>query len=90
MQAVLALPVALAALFGTGFLANEWSHGAMSEAVGLGHHHVLDYGGYHCAGHGDAEHGAHHAAHMHGNASRPHQGCAGMHAGNDAGGMPGA
>jgi len=45
------LPLALAAVFGGGFLVNEWSQGTMAEAMGLGHHHALDPGPGHCAQH---------------------------------------
>lgn len=71
------VPLAIAMAFGGMFVANEWSHGAMSEIMGVGHHHALDYGGYHCAGHNDTLHGQHHQAHMHGNQSMPHGGCPG-------------
>lgn len=57
----LVLPLAVAATFGGGFLMNEWSHGGMAEAMGLGHHHMLDYGGVHCLPPDD---GARLAAHM--------------------------
>ncbi|HLE97782.1 MAG TPA: hypothetical protein VI997_10465 [Candidatus Thermoplasmatota archaeon] len=40
MTMPLAVPIALTVLFGSGFLVNEWSHGALSEAMGLGHHHM--------------------------------------------------
>ena len=81
----LGTPLILALALGSGFLANEWSHGGLSEATGAGHHHLLDYGGYHCASHDDSEQGQMHMAHMHqANASMPHDGCpggTGMHGG---------
>lgn len=77
MQALLVIPMVATALAGTGFLANEWSHGGLSEAMGMGHHHMLDFAGMHCAAHGDPALGAAHMAHMHGNASMPHDGCPG-------------
>jgi len=52
----------------TGFAANEMSHGAMAEALGMGHHHMTDQGGYHCAGPSDAQ-WAQHVSHMHGNST---------------------
>lgn len=81
-----ALPalVGIALLSGGGFLLNEWTHGALSEATGLGHHHALDVGEYHCASHDDANHGADHMAHMHSRDDMPHDNCpggAGMHMG---------
>lgn len=73
-----AIPLTIALALGSGFLANEWSHGALSESVGAGHHHALDFGGYHCAAHDDEEQGAMHMAHMHeAGASMPHDGCPG-------------
>lgn len=65
----LAVPLGLVAVLGTAFAANEWTHGAMAEAAGVGHRHMLDYGGYHCVDHADAPHADHHRAHMHGNAT---------------------
>ena len=53
MAADLAVPVAIALALGGAFLANEWSHGGLAEATGLGHRHMLDHGGYHCADHDD-------------------------------------
>ena len=55
-----ALPLLIASTFGGGFLVNEWSHGALSETVGLGHHHMLDYGGYHCSAYNATAYGDHH------------------------------
>ena len=77
-----AVPVVLATAFGGAFMVNEWSHGGLSEAVGLGHHHMLDYSGVHCAAHGGDQAMAH-AAHMHGAAPVAHDACPGgaaMHA----------
>ena len=73
LDLALALPVAIACAAGAGFAVNEWSHGALAEAAGLGHHHALDAGGLHCTGGGRA--GAH-LAHMHANATG-HDGCPG-------------
>jgi hypothetical protein len=49
----------------TGFAANEMSHGGLAEGMGMGHQHMLDHGGYHCADPDDA-HWDDHVAHMHG------------------------
>ena len=90
MNASLLIPLVVAGLSGGGFVVNEWSHGEMAEAMGLGHHHMLDYDGVHCAAHNNATQGQMHAAHMHGNSSVPHDGCAGgaaMHGGAGDGGM---
>lgn len=48
MDLAFTLPIAVACIAGAGFAVNEWSHGAMAEAVGLGHHHALDHPGGHC------------------------------------------
>lgn len=90
---LLAVPLLVTGVAAGAFLMNEWSHGGVSEAMGLGHRHMLDYGGYHCAAHDDPELGAMHMAHMHGNAAMPHASCpgsAGMHSGMMAGGMMGS
>lgn len=63
----LAVPLGLAAVLGTAFAANEWTHGDVAGAMGLGHRHMLDYGGYHCVDHADVQHADHHRAHLHGN-----------------------
>lgn len=72
------IPLVLALALGSGFLANEWSHGGLSEAMGMGHNHMLDFGDYHCADHNDPQQGAMHMAHMHqADAPMPHDGCPG-------------
>lgn len=76
--------LAVAGLLALLFVVNELGHGAVAETVGLGHHHMLDYGGYHCAGH-DTPDGARHMQHMHGN--HTHAPCPGNHM---AGTMTGA
>lgn len=48
--------------------ANEASHGEVAEMMGFGHHHMADYGGYHCSGHNGSTHAGQHAEHMHGGA----------------------
>lgn len=79
MQVPLAL--GLAALLGAGFAGNEVSHGAMAEAMGLGHHHMMDYDGAHCASL-DGPMAAQHVGHMHGGDwNATHAGCGGMHHG---------
>lgn len=40
----LAVPLAVACVATGLFLVNEWSHGAVAEAAGLGHHHLLAEG----------------------------------------------
>lgn len=75
---------------GAGFMANEMTHGGMAETMGMGHHHLADYGGYHCASH-DGSEGMHHMEHMHGENFTAHSGCNGgapMH-GDRMGGMQG-
>jgi hypothetical protein len=80
----------LAGLFTAGFAMNEWSHGGMTEMMGLGHHHMSDVGGYHCAMHDDAEHVTHHMSHMHGNnRTAPHDACPGGGTMHGPGGMSG-
>ncbi len=83
MSAGMMAGLVVAGMAGAGFMANEATHGAMAEAMGLGHNHMADYGGYHCAAH-DGAHGAHHAEHMHNATSMPHGSCpggSGMHGG---------
>lgn len=63
-------------------MVNEASHGGMAEAMGLGHRHMTDVGGYHCASHA-GEHGAHHVAHMHNETRAAHDGCPGGSAMHD-------
>lgn len=70
----LLLPLAVTGMAGGGFLLNEWTHGAMAEAMGLGHHHVLDADAAHCGGHGAMASGVM-AAHAHGASDQP--GCSG-------------
>jgi len=75
MNVAIALPVLLSMAFGGAFVVNEWSHGGVSEAMGLGHHHMLDYAQMHCS---------HAAMHMDANATYldPHSRCAGSGMGN--------
>lgn len=49
MDALVAIPLTLALIAGSGFVLNEWSHGALSEMAGLGHHHLADDAAWHCA-----------------------------------------
>ncbi len=63
---------------GVGVVGNEVTHGAWSESMGLGHHHLADYGDYHCADHESQAH----MQHMHNGTVTDHahcQGGAGMH-----------
>lgn len=68
------LPLAVALVVGASAVANEWSHGAVAEAAGFGHHHMLDAGDDHACGahHANGTHApdpcAHHAdgGHHHG------------------------
>jgi hypothetical protein len=83
------LPTILAGLFMAGFAGNEATHGGFAEAMGMGHRHMLDNGGYHCVDHDDPEHGPHHMEHMHGDEPMRHEMCpggAGMHRHNGMGG----
>lgn len=68
----LVILLTLATAFGGAFAMNEWSHGGVSEAFGLGHHHLLDWGGAPC-GHHDKEHDAGHHADAHANGSAHHE-----------------
>ena len=61
----------------TGFAANEMSHGGFAESMGMGHHHMMDYGGYHCTGPEDTENWQDHVNHMHGKGAGEH--CRGGH-----------
>lgn len=68
--------LAILALAAVGTLANEGTHGGVAEGMGLGHHHMADYGGYHCASH-SGMHGSEHMAHMHGETHADHADCPG-------------
>lgn len=85
MNYAFGIPLVLSLALAGGFVANEWSHGGLSEATGAGHHHMLDYGGYHCAAHDDPAQGEMHMAHMHqADMPMPHDACPGgdsMHGG---------
>lgn len=87
MQLILAIPTGVSLVLAGGFFGNEWTHGGLSETWGLGHHHMFDYGGYHCTSHNDTVHPQHHYEHMHANGSRPHRHCPGSLGMHD-GGMP--
>lgn len=65
-----------------GFGANEASHGSLAEGMGLGHHHMSDYGGYHCAGPDDA-HWGQHVDHMHDGATESQDHCGRHHMDRD-------
>jgi hypothetical protein len=73
--------LAIGGLAAVGAMANEATHGGVSEMMGMGHHHMADVGGYHCASHMD-EHGEHHMEHMHEEHPMDHDSCpggSGMH-----------
>jgi hypothetical protein len=48
MSVLVWLPLGIALVMGGSFVVNEWSHGGLSETMGMGHHHMLDYGRQHC------------------------------------------
>src|SRR5687768_15667349 len=56
--------LAVAGIAGMGAMVNEGTHGEIAEMMGFGHHHMADYGGYHCASH-MGENGNEHFQHMH-------------------------
>jgi hypothetical protein len=75
---------------GFGVMANEGTHGGMAEAMGLGHHHMTDVGGYHCASHSGPD-AQRHMDHMHNETMVHHENCSGgssMHRMGMMGGMP--
>lgn len=59
------MAILAAGLLATTFGANEVTHGGLAETMGAGHHHMLDYDGYHCATH-DGPRADQHHQHMHG------------------------
>lgn len=75
--------LAASGLLLAGFGANEVTHGGVSEAMGLDHNHMLDYGDYHCADPGDTEHWDEHVEHVHGgqNTTDDHDHCGAGHMG---------
>lgn len=62
--------------------ANEMTHGGFAQAMGVGHHHMADYGGYHCAGPNDAD-WARHVDHMHGGSTDFEDHCNSSHMDRD-------
>lgn len=50
IPASLLLPLVIGALATAGFAANEWTHGGVSEELGMGHHHMLDHPLHACHG----------------------------------------
>jgi hypothetical protein len=73
--------LAIGGLAALGTLVNEGTHGGLAETMGMGHHHLSDYGGYHCASH-EGPDGGMHMEHMHGDHPMDHEDCpggAGMH-----------
>ena len=81
--------LAVGGLAAMGTMVNEGTHGGLAEMMGLGHHHMADYGGYHCASH-DGEDGAEHMEHMHGEHPMDHSDCPGGSDMHDMGHMGGA
>lgn len=59
-----------------GTMVNEGTHGDVAEMMGFGHHHMADYGGYHCASH-MGEEGDEHFRHMHEDHETRHDDCPG-------------
>lgn len=76
MQTGMVAALVVSGVAGVGMMANEMTHGGVSETMGLGHQHMADYGGYHCASH-MGEHGAHHVEHMHNETHMDHGNCPG-------------
>ena len=77
----LIVALAIAGLAGMGTMANEGTHGGVAEMMGLGHQHMTDVGGYHCASH-MGDHGQEHMEHMHEEHPMDHSSCpggSGMH-----------
>lgn len=87
---MLQLPYVLmsaSALLLAGFGANEMTHGGVAEGMGLGHQHMMDYDGYHCAEPGDTD-WERHQEHMHDSTVGDHCGSGHMGAGHHGGMMP--
>ena len=76
MSTAIMAGLVVAGVAGVGMMANEATHGGVAEMMGLGHNHMADYGGYHCASH-DGSHGQHHMTHMHDETHAGHAGCPG-------------
>ena len=73
------IAIIAAGMFMGGFAGNEFSHGGFAESMGMGHHHMTDYGGYHCADPSDDEHWADHVEHMHDGSVEFDEHCNGAH-----------
>lgn len=54
MMTGIVVPLALAAVLGGAFLANEWSEGGVSTMMGMGRHHMFSVGHGTCSGHAPA------------------------------------
>ncbi len=76
-DAVLAVLAGITLLASCGIVTNEAGHGMLSEAMGMGHHHIADYGGYHCANHDTTPLGEQHMNHMHKQHTSTHNHCQG-------------
>lgn len=75
--------MAVSGLMLAGVGANEMTHGGVAEGTGLGHQHMADYGGYHCADPEDMD-WERHQEHMHADGQTAHCGDGhmdGMHGG---------
>ena len=86
LQTGMMAALAVSAVAGVGMMGNEMTHGAFSEAMGFGHNHMADYGGYHCASHMGPD-AADHMRHMHNATFAPHEGCPGGSGMHQMGGM---
>ena len=76
LKAPLVAGLVVAGIAGLGTMANEGTHGGVAEMMGFGHHHMADYGGYHCASHMGAD-GGQHVQHMHEEMAVHHDDCPG-------------
>jgi hypothetical protein len=76
MHAAVLAALVVSGVAGLGTMANEATHGGVSEMMGMGHHHMTDMGGYHCASH-VGEHGSQHMDHMHDETHMAHDNCPG-------------
>lgn len=76
MQTGMMAALIVSGVAGTGMMANEATHGGMSEMMGMGHNHMSDVGGYHCASHNGGQ-GSQHMQHMHNQTMAAHGSCPG-------------
>lgn len=78
MIAPATIAILMSGVLMTGFAANEFSQGDLAEGLGFGHHHMLDWGGYHCAEPGD-EAWEQHEEHMHNGTHANEEHCGAPH-----------